>query len=118
MDPTLHTILWRGENASHPITIDEWRKAAATVPGFHITDKLKQQNPFTNEYVFFEVAGSGYWECSTLYGPVWSNDGVVWFSFSGGRIVFIQFADIQDLELQKLAKILGAKVEARQGNGG
>lgn len=101
MDPTLHTKLWRGDNA-FPITLEEWREAAAGLPAFHITDKLKQQNPFTIEYVFFDVPGSGYWQFDTLPGPVWSGDDVVWFSFSGGKVVFIQFSDLNHPDLQQL----------------
>jgi hypothetical protein len=118
VDPTLHTILRRSNSASHPITLSEWREAASGIPTFHITDKLKQQNPFTNEFTFFDLPGSGFWECGTLTNPVWSADDKVWFRFVGGTITFIQFSDVQHPELQSLATSLHAHVEAhRVGEG-
>ena len=111
--PTLHTLLYRGTNGeiTAPITLDEWRDAVRSLKSFTITDTLKQRNPFTKEFVFFDVPGSGPWKCGNLLGPVWSEDDLIWFRYTGGAVTFIQFEDLQNPELVSLAHVLGAKLE-------
>ncbi|MEM9352901.1 MAG: hypothetical protein AAGA92_07805 [Planctomycetota bacterium] len=107
-----HTILWRGmdenERALDPVTLSQWRQATKNFPSFHVTDRLRQQNPFTHEFLEFRSEGSGYWECKALEGPVWSEDDLVWFRYTGAAVLFILFNNREDPELFSLANSLNA----------
>lgn len=115
MDPTTHILLSRGqsedESGRDVITLDEWRAAVAMFPNFTISDQMKQQNPFTKEFLLIDSPGSGYWVPPTLAGPVWSDDGRVWFRFANGMARFVQFSNLNDPDLVALAHELDATIE-------
>lgn len=90
------------------LDLSEWHAATERVGGFEVTNTLKQQNPFTNEYVFFDSPGSGYWVPAGSECPTWSNDDRVWFRFAEQGVTFIQFEDPKDPELLALAELLNA----------
>lgn len=92
------------------ITVADWVQAAENYDGLHITDRLKQQNPFTDEFIFLDVLGSGYWIPVNFKYEGWPNDGSIIFTPSGDGIVFVQFGDITDAELNGIASAIGGKV--------
>ena len=54
--------------------------------------------------------GAGYWVPSKSKYTGWPGDGTVCFAPSGNGIVFIQFSDTCDPELNEIAGVFGAKV--------
>jgi len=111
MKPTLHTILSRDDS---PITLDEWRAALERLDSFTITNNIKQQNPFTKEFTHFDSPGGGYWKSPSINGPVWSDDGAIWFRFGEGSVLATQFSNLDDPELVSLAESLVASVRHHQ----
>lgn len=105
----MHTKIVK-DNEHSKITIDEWVQVAENFEGLHITDKLKQQNPFTDEFIFIDVLGSGYWIPANFKYEGWPNDGSIIFSPSSDGIVFVKFDDINDIELNEIASAIGGKV--------
>ena len=98
------------KDAGSSISKEEWTTLPTKFNNFHITNKLKQQNPFTEEFLYMDVPGSGYWTPSNYKYEGWPYDGNVWFMPEGYGVTFIQFADINDKELNEIANSIDAKV--------
>lgn len=103
-------IIRTGEDAD-PISLFEWRTAVGQFPNFVITDELKQQNPFTKEFLMASLPGSGYWKPNSADHIGWPHDGTVWFRYDGEAVNFIQYSNAENPELIQIARILDASVE-------
>lgn len=94
------------------LTVEEWVNTAKIFDNIFVTGKLKQQNPFTEEFLFMDVAGAGYWVPERSNYDGWPNDGTVIIRPDGDGIVFIQFADVNNIELNEIALAVEGKVIA------
>ena len=92
------------------ISLTDWLQATKDRPNFHITGQLKQQNPFTHEYLFMDSPGCGYWQCPAGDAPSWSQDNVVWFRYAPSGITFIQYDKLDNPELVEIAWALHARL--------
>jgi len=108
----MHCRIVRSGAGSKPITLEEWTAAASKNPNVVITGELKQENPFTHEILKMKLPGSGYWCPASKDHTGWPRDGTVRFQFSAAGVVFIQYSNIQNTELQELANELCAVVES------
>ena len=106
-----HVVIKR-PNADIPLA--DWIQATENRPNFHVIGKLKQQNPFTQEYLLMEAPGCGYWQCPAGEAPSWSQDNVVWSHYRPTGITFIQFGKLDDPELVAVAWALHARLSFAQ----
>ena len=95
---------------SQKLSIREWIDATREFENVQVTNKLKQQNPFTKEFIFQDVEGAGYWTPVNSKYTGWPGDGTVCFAPSGNGIVFIQFSDNENVELNEIASAFGGTV--------
>lgn len=96
----------KGRNIEH----DEWINACLGFKEINITDVLIQQNPFTQEFVEFESAGSGYWLPRTGDAPKWPGDGKVVFRKDEYGVTFVQYRNIKNQVLVAIANLLDAEL--------
>jgi hypothetical protein len=100
----------RTGNDPKPISLEEWLSVTSRYPSFVITNELKQQNPFTQQFLMMNLAGSGYGKPLAADPVGWPHDGTVWFRHTGKVVDFIQYTNAKNPELQKLADDLGGVV--------
>ena len=105
----MHSMIIK-KDESVAITEEEWNQLSEKYDNFQLTNKLKQQNPFTKEFIFMDVPGSGYWVPSEEEYKGWPEDGSVWFRPKGNGFLFIQFGDSRNEELNAIASTIGCKV--------
>ena len=98
----MHCRIKRTGNDRRPISLEEWLSAASRYPNFVITNELKQQNPFTQQFLMMKIAGSGYWKPLAADHVGWPHDGSVWFRYTGAEMQFIQYTNAKNPELQQL----------------